>query len=225
MEISSQGNAAFLSPHSRSNEDILTDAAFRVVADRGLAALTMGEVARLLRVSPAVVTRRAGSRDRFVQAVVQRFAARWRSWVEASPWRADPPFRLAVDDVERHAALMWSAVRELARGEALAGRRAPLDVVGRVQAAERECLAGDLRRRLGRAVSEVELDGFVALVDAVRLRMADPVDPWSRDRARDVLRAQLRLLGAPEPDDQSTFVDPTGGGDGPPRWPGSRNVD
>jgi AcrR family transcriptional regulator len=194
MRIAPYTVSPFVAPTSMNNADLLTDAAYQVLATVGVDRLSMGAVARNLRMTSSAVSQRAGSRAQFVEIVVVRFGGRWRRWVEAPVTFDELPARLPVDELERHGVVVWRALRELARGEALAGRPAAIEAIRSVDAAERVRLSGELRRRLGRTPTEDEVDGLLALLDGVRGRMVDRASPLPLEQARAVVLRYVTLL-------------------------------
>lgn len=176
--------------------EILTDGVVHVLARRGLDQLSVGAVARWMKVTPEAVLKTT-SRARFVEIVVGRFGERWVRWT-APGYGADVPARLPESEAELHGVRVWHALVELARSEAIAGRPTAEGIVAELRRREATALTSELRHRLGRPVDALEVAGMGALVDGLRRMLAVPGSELTPDQARRIVVDQLAVLRARE---------------------------
>jgi len=182
----------FLRPNEPSYPAAMTDAAVRLLADRGVDGLSVGALARALGVTPQAVLK-DWPRARVVELLCVHFADRWLTWT--GPDRmAELPCRLPRNEAERHGVRVHRALLELARGELARGRPGPAAVWADTAAQERVRLAATLSRTAGRAVGDDDVARIHALTAGLRLALADPGAHLAWESAAELLRDQAAQL-------------------------------
>lgn len=192
------GVSPFLRPDAPGLEDILADGAVAVLAERGVAGLTLAAVARWMGVTKQSLSQRltdpAGARHRFLQLTVLAYGDRWLAWARTA-WAEDPPMpALPATDDEVLGVRVWSGLAELARGEAAAGNPDPAAAVSAVQSEEREMTRHRLSTWMHAYPDGDDVTELCALVDGLRLGLAAPVPDVSLDVARRVVARRLRSV-------------------------------
>jgi AcrR family transcriptional regulator len=188
----------FLRPWSCDQPDVLTDAAFELIAEGGTSALTMRALAAQTRMSPSWITDRFTNRARMLAIIADIFGDRWVTWIRARVTTSGIAALLPATDEEIVANRVWLALVELGRVAREVGwrtsavRRDERAVVARLLA----CRSGDLR-----------VDDVLAMVDGLRAGMADPERSLHPDRARTILSTHFsRFSVMPSPLTGRTFV-------------------
>jgi hypothetical protein len=193
----------FRRPDARDYAEIFADGLVITLGERGLAAWSVGAVARWMKISPAAVLQRY-SRARFLEVALIAFSRRWLAWTNTPDFR-DEDSDLVVAALprtvaERHGVRVWYLRGELARGELLAGR----PELERKFAAVEERAHGMLARRLAVALDRVPTDRealeTAALVAGLRhlSLAATPVVDADQSRAMLVEHvSRLRSRAAP----------------------------
>jgi hypothetical protein len=173
----------FLRMDSPDAVDILTDAFVEVLRERGVDQLSVGALARWMKVTPAAILK-SRKRSTVLEQVVAEFGRRWLAW--SCPEHGDDiPVRLPRTDEERHGVLVWFMVTELCRGEEVAGRPRPRQLLDDARSRDDAHLRVELQHRLGRAPSQDERDLVRVATDGLRWRLAigDPALDHARGRA------------------------------------------
>lgn len=186
-------------------DEILTDALVHVLAERGLARFSVSALARWMKVTPAAVLN-TKPRKHVVEAVTARFGDRWLAWGKPDLYD-DIPARLPQTEDEIHGVRVWHALGELARGETVAGRPNPTEILADIRRRERMATGLHLEHRLGRRATEDEVRATCCLVEGLRLHLALPGADLSHDQARRLLTGHVSRLHAvrpPEPGRQPT---------------------
>ena len=176
----------FLRPDDPRYREMLTDAAVVVLGERGVDGLSIGSLARWLKVTPAAVLKRH-SRARVIELVMATFGDRWLDWSDPGPLRRIPA-RLPGSDDEVHGVRVHRALSELARSELVAGRAAPSRIWSEVR---RDELAG-IRLRLG--ATERDAERVLALASGLRIALAEPEPTLTYEIAADILGAETADL-------------------------------
>lgn len=202
----------FAEPASMDYRAIYADAVVEILLEAGLDQVTMGAVARYLDQVPSAVKQMSGGRQGFLGMVVGRFTRRWIAWVAQPRYDGAARVRLPVEDDEVHGVRVWSALRELAAGEARAGRAELAECVAEAQVKERMMLIAALRGR-GIEASDAVVTALLCLADGLRSAVAAPVAPLSPEEAESIAVLVTERLCGPE----ATSVDRPSG----PRWPQS----
>lgn len=170
----------FLRPRSCDQPEIVTDAAFELIAEGGTAALTMRALARHTRMSPAWLSDRFTNRARMLAIITRVFGVRWTWWIQARLRPLGLGALLPNDDESVVATRVWLALVELGRVDDGVALR-----VADVRREERAIVTV----LLGRAPDVDQVDATVALVEGLRAMTADPLRPLSPARAGAILRA------------------------------------
>ena len=165
----------------------VVDAMNAVIAQRGLTAPSQRVLAAEIRLSPGTLNYEYGGRAEMMRrACVQagrdharEWAGRW-SWL---PGDAPAPSCLLPSDPRNLAhERQWAAWRELGRGDPAFEPGLGVGIEGERRAVE------SLRTRRDEPVDDV-VDVAHALLTGLVTVMLDPHDPWSLERAAEVLRA------------------------------------
>lgn len=184
----------FRRPDSDAFTDRVADATLLEIEERGLAAVSVATVAARMRSSRQTLTyqllKLAPDQDPvsiLQQVVVGRFSDRWWRW-SAVPalFVADgavPRLALPRTPEEQQGVRTWHALRELARAASVAGDAEPLSAITAARRQEHAALGEGLVRWTGRHIDPAAVTAAVALVDGLRLAIADPVEPMPADRA------------------------------------------
>lgn len=176
---------AFLRLDSASTEDMLTDAAVHVLAEKGGTGLTMRAIGEWLRVTPPRVSQMV-TRNDLDLVVTARFAQRWAEWIEYRRWMEGPLALLPLEPEEIAGVRVWLALREIARS-----RPELAEILHGARRRERAVVTG----LHGVDLCPAELDLLEATVEGLRTRLCDPVDPLALIEARSRLTRLLTLLG------------------------------
>lgn len=185
--------SAFAEPASLNHRDIYADAVVELLLDGGTEKVTMASVARSLRQVPSSVSQITGSRKAFLGMVVGRFTGRWARWVAQPDYSGAVRLRLPVADDELHGVRVWSALREIAAGEARAGRPELAKTIAEARPSERLMLLAAFRGR-GIEASEVVINALLCLADGLRVAMADPVEPIDLELAHTTAQLVIESL-------------------------------
>ena len=105
----------FLRPRSCDQPEIVTDAAFELIAEGGTAALTMRALARQPRMSPAWLADRFTNRARMLVIITRVFGVRWRWSIQARLRPLGLGALLPTDDEGVVGTRVWLALVELGR--------------------------------------------------------------------------------------------------------------
>ncbi|MBO0842217.1 MAG: hypothetical protein J2O46_03465 [Nocardioides sp.] len=201
----------FGEPISMDHRAIYADAVVEILLEAGLDHVTMGAVARHLKQAPSAVSQMAEGKKGFFAMVVGRFTGRWIRWVTQPDYDGAVRLRLPIEDDEVHGVRVWSALRELAAGEARAGDPRLAEHVAEARNKEQMMLRIALRGR-GIEVQESVLTALTCLADGLRTAVADPVAPLAPETAQEIATLVTeRLCGA-----EATTVTPQ-----EESWPGS----
>ena len=106
---------AFLRLSSASYEDMLTDAAVHVVAERGAAGLSTSASLSWLRVTPQRVSQMV-RRDDFPGVVAARFCTRWTDWLDDRRTLLGAACLVPDQGSQVAGVQLWLALGEIARG-------------------------------------------------------------------------------------------------------------
>jgi len=188
--------SVFVEPSAVDRAAIYADAVMMVLLDGGLAAVSMGAVARQIGQAPSAVKQYAGNAENFVVMVIDRFAQRWRSWAFVSPRSSRLPVRLPMTDEEVHGVRVWAALTEWAAGEARAGREQAAHVLEHLRVVDRIRIAAALRRRKPE-VSPADVTVVECFARGVQAAMTDPKGPLSIAEAEEASAALADALGIP----------------------------
>ena len=169
-----------LRPDSPRRRDIVTDFAIALIAEEGLAALTVRGLARRIRVTPAGVQHWVGPREQMLVAITATFGQRWEQWIGRRTFRDGALALLPSTPDEVTWTRVWLALQELGRTEPeVAG------VVSYVRSGERAVI--------GRHTPDLDDDEVamaLALVDGLRVLVCHDEDV-AADSARAMLRRHL----------------------------------
>jgi AcrR family transcriptional regulator len=169
----------FLTPWSCDQPDILTDAAFELIAEGGTPALTMRAIAGRTGMSPSWLTDRFTNRARMLAIIAQVFGDRWIAWIQARLPERGALALLPSSDEEVVATRVWLALVELGRIEqGVAWRMAAL----------RRADQAFVANLLGCRSDDLKVDEVIAVVDGLRAAIADPELPLRPRRAQTILR-------------------------------------
>ena len=105
-------------PCSCERGAMYADAVVRLLAQGGLEQIKMTAAARWMGQVPSAVKQRSGGRDGFLRMVTARFGRRWLRWVSLPARDLGTLVRLPDGDDEVHGVRAWSALCEVAAGEA-----------------------------------------------------------------------------------------------------------
>lgn len=184
----------FAEPTSVEYAAMYTDAVVLMLAQGGQDRISMGAVARWMRQVPSAVKQMAGGRERFLEMVVGRFARRWRGWASIRGGSDGLVFRLPKEFDEIHGVRVWASLRDLAAGEARAGRTGLAELVAEADRDERTRV---FQSRFGRDSGVLDEDGLMllwCLAHGLRAAMVDHVQPLSYERAARMLRRATESL-------------------------------
>lgn len=184
----------FAEPISGDYAAIYTDAVVILLISGGFDQVAMAPVARWMRQVPSAVKQMAGGRDRFLRMVTARFARRWLGWATSIPYRRTIPVRLPVEVDEIHGVRVWSVLREIAYGEARAGRTSLAELVAETEESEQAALIHALTRS-GRQPTDAEAALVSCLVAGLRSALVRPVRPMSAALGDDVVSLAFNALG------------------------------
>ncbi|MEX0426314.1 hypothetical protein AB3X52_01690 [Nocardioides sp. DS6] len=203
MDLSKLANpdhpSDFAEPTSVDHAAMYADAVVTLLADGGFEQVAMGPVARWLEQVPSAVKQRAGGREGFLRMVVGRFARRWLRWATFVPYRAAVPLRLPAEDDEVHGVRVWAVLREIAYGEARAGRPGLAELVREAEQRERDSM-GRAFSQAGRPLTEIELGAVSCLVAGLRAALVRPVDPLPLHLADEIVAMVVGWLHLPPSD-------------------------
>lgn len=177
----------FAAPWAVDAGEEYTNAVVVLLAEGGPEVVSMAAVARYRQQAASAVKQRIGGREAFLLAVVDRFSERWLDWVGRPPLHGPVKVRLPQRDDEIHGMRVWRVLREIAAGEARAGRTELAEHVAEADAPQRADLARHLRRVTGRTPTEAELTAMLCLARGLRDAMADQVDPLGLEAAQAAL--------------------------------------
>lgn len=185
----------FTEPVSIEHAAMYADAVVLLLVDGGFEQVAMAPVARRIRQVPSAVKQLAGGRAGFLEIVTRRLGRRWLRWADhlSDPRAMSPRLPRAGDEI--HGVRVWSLLREIAAGEARAGRTALADIVAQVDAEERSAMLARFRRA-GRPLTEAEAVLVSSVAIGLRARMTAAVAPMTAedaDRALDLLGRWLGL--------------------------------
>jgi AcrR family transcriptional regulator len=170
----------FRRPWSCDQPDVLTDAAFELIAEGGTPALTMHAVAARTGMSPSWLTDRFTNRARMLAIIASVFGDHWTVWIQARLNDHGLLAMLPTDDDGVVATRVWLALVELGRIEqGVAWRTAA------VRRDERAIVA----RLLGPEATADKIEEVVAVIEGHRAGIADPERPLPPSRASAILRA------------------------------------
>ncbi|HJQ04569.1 MAG TPA: hypothetical protein VJ872_03955 [Nocardioides sp.] len=142
----------------------------------GVDQITMGAVARLLKMSRSSVHQAHGNITGFYVSLISRFSFRWHDWF--STGYGDPtPVRLPDAPSDQVGVRVWSSLRTLAAAQAQAGNTEPWQAVERVLGWERRFLGSAIRDAGGPWPEPATINGLLAFADGLRLQMVAPIDP------------------------------------------------
>ena len=184
----------FTEPISGDYAAIYADAVVILLAGGGFDRVAMGPVARWLDQVPSAVKQMAGGRDRFLEMVIGRFARRWLRWATFIRFGQVIPVRLPARDDEIHGVRVWSLLREIAYGEARAGRPSLAELVADVDEAEHAALVRELARS-SREPTEAEAALVSCLVAGVRAALARPLRPMNAQLGDEIVTLAFSALG------------------------------
>lgn len=177
----------FLRLDSARYDDVVADATLHVLLGTGIDGLSMGALARWMKVTPSALAQR-GSRARTLAWVTSAVGRRWIEWSEHSLVAQGFP-RLPVTAAERHGVRAWFALSEVARSQGAAGDDRPAAIIDEVWARERALLKrwwGQDPARESRSFVE-----FWVVLQGLRLALATPHLGVQEDVAQAVLAASL----------------------------------
>lgn len=189
----------FLRLGSGHPDDMLTDAAVCVLAERGAAGLTHRALADWLHVSSARVSQLV-SRDRLPFVVTARYVERWCGWVEFRRLFDGVFAMLPSHPAELPGLRVWLALGEIARG-----REDVAELMDVARRREREALL----HIVGAPLRASEVDLVVATTDGLRSALGRTTHPATITEARSTLDALLTLLevdGCPVRKEQSSVT-------------------
>lgn len=194
-----RGMDPFTNPDSADIAEILTDSAVRLLRCGGLLEFSISAMARDLSISKQALNERFasryGPRRRILQLVLLTFGQRWTAWV-AHPLGASPPaVRLPESEPELTGVRVWTALHELARGEAHVGNPHPSDAIARIRADEADIISAALRAWTGAVPNRTQLFTLTALADGMRHELAAPHPRLAPHEARELMARAVADLG------------------------------
>ena len=192
--------STFTEPAALEHAAMYADAVVALLETGGTDRVSMGVVARWMGQVPSAVQQRAGGRDGFLLMVGRRFGKRWLAWLSQRDVDAQGTggvVRLPRTENEVHGVRVWSALTEIAAGEARADRSGLAEVLASARQDERSVLELDLTTALGRRPTCDEVTLVQCLADGLRRAQVAAVEPldfaaaqasarWVVDRLRDV---------------------------------------
>jgi AcrR family transcriptional regulator len=174
-----------LRPDSPRRRDIVTDFAIGLIAEEGLAALTVRGLARRIRVTPAGVQHWVGPRQQMLVAIAATFGQRWEQWMWRRAFRDGALAVLPLTADEVVWTRVWLALQELGRAEPEVGR-----VVDDVRGLEGDLISHHV------GLAEDDLATVLALVDGLRVAVCRGDGFMDAESARNVLRRELAAWAA-----------------------------
>ena len=183
---------------------VLVAAVNRVLLTHGPTGLTMRRIAQVSGVSTSSILHHLGSREHLLRVAAAKTAeARVRDIKYRALREGALSFLPATGDQVLNARV-WLAWQELWRSEEFLAKW-----IGQGRGEERALLARILDFQLARDA----LDAAFAMVDGLTVAVCAPQQPMRLDRARALLTAHLKRLGADPrlmpPDDQDPYADVT----------------
>jgi AcrR family transcriptional regulator len=172
-------------------DEYLLVALNRVIATDGVVGLHVRRVAAELNMAPSTLLHHYGTRDAFIERGAREMTYARRGWLSTRAFLHGPTGFLPDDDDSLVAVRAWVGWLELWRSTP-----ALEPVFREARDDELALLADCLGHRLGRE----ELRLLQALVDGLYDALAEPVRPLRRRTAVEILAAQVRRLGAVDPD-------------------------
>src|SRR5262245_41457482 len=104
-----------LRPNSEGRGDRVVDAAIGVIAEHGLAGVTVRGIAARIHVAPPTLLAWFGSRDRFVRIIALTYCDRWTKWIHGRMYEHGTLALLPGNDDEIVWTRVWMAICDLAR--------------------------------------------------------------------------------------------------------------
>lgn len=191
MDLSRLGDvfrpSDFTEPVSCEHAAMYADAVVHLLAQGGLEQISMTAAARWMGQVPSAVKQRSGGRDGFLRMVTARFGRRWLRWVSLPARDLGTLVRLPDGDDEVHGVRAWSALCEVAAGEARSGKPELAAIIAAIRRRHRECVEDNLQFVLDRPPTAVEIALVDHLGEALRAAVAAPVDPLDPAAAASVV--------------------------------------
>jgi hypothetical protein len=187
----------FLEPDNPNLSAMIGDAAVHLLATRGLRDLSSRAIARHLGISGPALTLQA-CRTEQLRLLVVALGRRWVRWSDSS-YGVDVPARLPETEDELHGVRVWTALAELARGEAAGGNPEPSRLFTAFCRDERDQTAWNLGRLLERQPDELEVAATVALVSGLRHELAAGRPSVTFPQAQELLLEHVGRLGPTQP--------------------------
>lgn len=187
---------------SASWDDLLTDAALRVLAEDGLLGLSVRAIAARIGITGPALTQRwkgdRGARARILQIVVLTFGERWHYWSRGPLLDSPPTLSLPRTEDEREGVRAWLAFHELARSEQASGNPHIATAVAHTDQLERDQVWDKARGADGRPLPEPSIVGLCALAEGLRVALVAPTPAIGVDSAERLLSEHFaRLRGRP----------------------------
>jgi len=204
--ISSPYERPFLRPASLNPFDIIGDGVVETLRDRGAQELSIRSVAKALGVTSQGLHQRLQSHrhddTETPTAVLCRMASvalgqRWFTWVRESLMALAPEvpeIRLPQTEHERMGVAVWTAWHEVARGRDLLGDPVPGEILAATRDDERQLLADEMDRAMGRRPSDHQLVTLLALADGLRAQMVQPASNLPVGTAQEVMARQVATV-------------------------------
>jgi AcrR family transcriptional regulator len=167
---------------TQSRAEDVAKACNHLLAERGIAGLTLRNIARITGVSPATLSDHFGSRDRLLTIAVHLTAKGREQQIASRIRRSGVAAFLPEEPNEVVQARSWLAWVELGRNEP-----GIEPVVDQARADDRAVLA----RSVDYALERAGLDAAMALVDGLLVALCTPNNPMPIRRARALLGAYL----------------------------------
>lgn len=165
----------------------------RLLVTGGVDQINMNAVAREMRKYPSAIKQSSGGRAGFLIRVTKEFASRWDKWIyrQMDPANHRPPIPRTV--VEIHGVRAWSAIRELAAGEARAGRPAMSEIISRVDVQERSAIAQMIQMTTRREADPVAVMYIWCVARGLRAAVTDPQPHLTADEAEEILTRAIEI--------------------------------
>jgi hypothetical protein len=179
--------SGFAEPAAVDHSAMYADAVVHLLVHGGVEKVSMTAVAGYIGQVPSAVKQRSGGRNGFLRMVVGRFSDRWLSWVTRPARTLQELIRLPREDDEVHGLRVWSALCELADGEARAGRGDAAEIVARARSEHAALVESGLTSLLRHDPTATEVALVVHLGDALRRAVAAQIDPLDPAVAADVI--------------------------------------